>query len=138
MPFIYGGVGNGTTAEIPSNPPSVNMIINAAYHAGYRDLAGFLNGCFIFSVLSASNTSLYVSSRTLYGMVREMPNSNWLYNKIRWMAKVPKRTGVPAVAILVSAVSFYWLPFLQLKKGYALQDVSLQRFQANLPLHGCH
>ena len=114
------------------------MIINAAYHAGYRDLAGFLNGCIIFSVLSASNTSLYVSSRTLYGMVREMPNSNWLYNKIRWMAKVPKRTGVPAVAILVSAVSFYWLPFLQLKKGYALQDVSLQRFQANLPLHGCH
>jgi yeast amino acid transporter len=122
LPYIYGGVGNSTTASSPTNPASANMVINAVYAQGYKGLAGFLNGCLIFSVVSASNTSLYVSSRTLYGMIREMPDTNWFYNKIRWISKVP-RTGVPAVAILISAVAFYWLPFLQLKEGYALQDV---------------
>jgi amino acid transporter len=124
LPYIYGGVGNSTIGQMPSNPTSVSMIINAAYDAGHRNMAGFLNGCLIFSVISASNTSLYVASRTLYGMIREMPDTNWLYSKIRWISRVQKLTGVPVIALLVSAISFCWLPFLQLEEGYALQDVS--------------
>jgi yeast amino acid transporter len=121
---LYGGVANSTTSQFPHNPRSVNMIINISYKAGYRGFTSFLNSCFIFSVLSASNTALYVSSRTIYGIVREMPDTNSLNRKIRWISRVPPNTGVPAAAIAVSAISFVWLPFLQLKRGYALQTVS--------------
>ena len=124
LAYIYGGIGDSTTSAMADHPSSVNMAIIAVYEGGYKKLAGFLNGCLIFSVLSASNTSLYVSSRTLYGMVRVLPDTNWTYQKIRWLSLVTKRTGVPAPALLVSAVSFFWLPFLQLKQGYALQHVS--------------
>jgi amino acid transporter len=30
---------------------------------------------------------------------------------------------VPAAALFFSAVSFFWLPFLHLKAGYAIEDV---------------
>ncbi|KAL2011103.1 hypothetical protein VTN00DRAFT_3821 [Thermoascus crustaceus] len=124
LPPIYGGVGNSTTAALPIDPPlSTSMVIVAAWKAGHHNIAGFLNGCFIFSVLSASNTSLYVSSRTLYGLTREMPDTNWVNRQIKRLSLVVKETGVPAAALLFTAVSFIWLPFLQLKGGYALNDL---------------
>jgi yeast amino acid transporter len=120
LPLIYGDpVAKNSTMS----PPTSSVIIFTTFLAGYQSLAGFLNGCLIFSVLSASNTSLYVSSRTLYGITREMPDTNWLNKQIRRLSLVAPRTGVPAAALLFSAVSFFWLPFLQLKGGYALQDV---------------
>ena len=100
------------------------MVIIAIWSAGYRKLAGFINGCLIFSVLSSSNTSLYVSSRTLYGLVREMPGTNWINMKLKVLSLVERHTAVPTVALFVSAVSFFWLPFLQLKGGYSIQNVS--------------
>jgi amino acid transporter len=124
LPYIYGGAGNKTTAT-PNNPRSTSLLINAAWGAGYPTMASILNGCLIFSVLSASNTSLYVSSRTLYGLTREIPDTNWFNRQIRWLSLVAKGTGVPAASLLFSAVSFFWLPFLQLKKGYALEEVSV-------------
>lgn len=122
LPPIYGDpVAKNSTMTM--NPPTSNVVIFTTFLAGYQSLAGFLNGCLIFSVLSASNTSLYVSSRTLYGITREMPGTNWLNRQIKLLSLVAPRTGVPAAALLFSAVSFFWLPFLQLKSGYALQDL---------------
>jgi len=126
LPMIYEGLANSTTtASGPTTPPnSTSLAVTAAWAAGYHNLAGFLNGCLIFSVLSASNTSLYVSSRTLYGLTREIPDTNWLGRKLHNLSFVVRQTGVPATALLFSAISFFWLPFLQLKAGYAIQDVS--------------
>jgi yeast amino acid transporter len=126
LPMIYQGVANSTSsANGPTTPPnSTSLAVSAAWAAGYQKLAGFLNGCLIFSVLSASNTSLYVSSRTLYGLTREIPDTNWFGNKLRGLSLVVRQTGVPAAALVFSAVSFFWLPFMQLKAGYAIQDVS--------------
>jgi amino acid transporter len=122
LPLIYGDpVAKNSTMNM--NPPTTSVIIFTTFLAGYQSLAGFLNGCLIFSNLSAANTSLYVSSRTLYGITREMPDTNWLNKQIRRLSLVVPRTGVPAAALLFSAVSFFWLPFLQLKGGYALQDL---------------
>jgi amino acid transporter len=123
LPLIYGGGknSNGTTAGPPN---STSIIVNAAWEAHHKKLAGFLNGCLIFSVLSASNTSLYVSSRTLYGLTRDIPDTNWFGKKLNRLSLVVPQTGVPAAALLFSAVSFFWLPFLQLKAGYAIGDVS--------------
>ncbi|KAL1979980.1 hypothetical protein VTN96DRAFT_4845 [Rasamsonia emersonii] len=123
LPYIYSGAGNSTTASPPLNPPSNSMVIIAAWKSGNQNFAGFLNACLIFSALSASNTSLYVGSRTLYGITREMPDTNWFNRRIKRLSLVVKGTGVPAAALLFSAVSFFWLPFLQLKGGYALEDL---------------
>jgi yeast amino acid transporter len=122
LPLVYGGHGgNSTTALGPPN--SNSLAVNAAWAAGHHKLAGFLNGCLIFSVLSASNTSLYVSSRTLYGMAREIPDTNWVGRRLGSLSAVFRETGVPAAALFFSAVSFFWLPFLQLKAGYAIPEV---------------
>jgi amino acid transporter len=125
LPEIFGGVGNSSAGhdQTTSAPKAASFIINAALVAGYSDIAGFLNGCLIFSVLSASNTCLYVSSRTLYGMARAIPDTNWLGRKLNHLSLVVRQTGVPAAALLFSSVSFFWLPFLQLQRGYAIQDV---------------
>jgi amino acid transporter len=125
LPQIEGGVGNSSTSleQATSPPRSASFVINATLAAGYYDLAGFLNGCLIFSVLSTSNTCLYVASRTLYGMAREIPDTNWLGRKLNRLSLVVRQTGVPPAALLFSSVSFFWLPFLQLQRGYAIQEV---------------
>lgn len=123
LPLIYGG-GKNSNGTMDGPPNSTSLIVNAAWEAGHKSLAGFLNGCLIFSVLSASNTSLYVSSRTLYGLTRDIPDTNWFGRRLNKLSLVVRKTGVPAAALLFSAVSFFWLPFLQLKAGYAIGDVS--------------
>ncbi|KAL9015625.1 MAG: hypothetical protein Q9185_006982 [Variospora sp. 1 TL-2023] len=42
----------------------------AVENAGIRALPGFLDACFIFSALTAANTALYVSSRTLFTLAQ--------------------------------------------------------------------
>jgi yeast amino acid transporter len=127
LPQIYEGLANSNnnSSSGPITPPnSTSLAVNAAWAAGYHNIAGFLNGCLIFSVLSASNTSLYVSSRTLFGLTHDVPGTNWFGKRVNKLSLVVRQTGVPAAALLFSAVSFFWLPFLQLKAGFAIQDVS--------------
>ena len=133
LPVIYGGVGNSTATSTTSDTTtgSSSMIIIAAVKAGIANMPGFLNGCLLFSVLSASNTSLYVASRTLYGLTRKIPRSANPFMKIfHSFSFVIPSTGVPAAALIVSAISFFWLPFLQLKGGYAIQAVSRSKLSS--------
>lgn len=128
LPFVYGGISNGTdvsnsNATDVGLPNSNSMTVLAAWQANLPTAAGFLNGCLIFSVLSAANSSLYVASRTLYGLTRTVPQTNWFGRQIHKLSVVEPKTGVPIAALLVSAVSFFWLPFLQLKGGYGIQVV---------------
>ncbi|PWY70286.1 hypothetical protein BO94DRAFT_268736 [Aspergillus sclerotioniger CBS 115572] len=99
---------------------SSSMVIIAALNAKDKRLAGFLNGCLFFSVLSAANTSLYVASRTLYGMADKMPR-NWI---TRSLSTVSKKNQVPVAALLVSMLSFYWVPFLRLKDCYVAEQIT--------------
>jgi len=132
LPAIYGGIGNNTVPQSTEDPQSTSMLVIAAWEAGYKDLAGFLNGCLIFSVLSASNTSLYVASRTLYGLTREADKHK--LRAIHVMSTVVPKTGAPAAAVVVSALSFFWLPFLQLKGGYTIQRVSVSKLEISCQL----
>lgn len=91
-----------------------------------------LNGCLLFSVIYSANTSLYMSSRMLYGLAMGVPQTNWVGRQIHRLSLVVPRTGVPGPAVVVSAVAFVWLPFLQLKKGYAISDVS--SYQTSRPM----
>lgn len=85
-------------------------------------MPGFLNGCLIFAALSAANTSLYIASRALYGMTRAINPWKW-FGWLKLLGTVWHKSGVPMWALVASALSFGWLPFLQLKGGYAIADV---------------
>ncbi len=128
LPLIYGGINQAKGEPIHN---SRAVIVIAALRAGYTRSAGLLNGCMIFSALSASNTSLYVASRTLYGMTRKINPWKW-FGFLKFLGSVWHKTGVPMWALFVSFIAFYWLPFLQLHGGYAIADVSGNRQHSDM------
>lgn len=100
------------------------IIVVAAFNAGRKKIAGLLNGCMIFSALSVANSSLYMASRVLYGMTRDIhPRSPFAI--FRGLGGVWNPTGVPVRALVVSFLGFVWLPFIRLKGGIAIEDVGL-------------
>lgn len=101
---------------------STAIIVVAAFQAGKKRLAGLLNGCMIFSALSAANTSLYISSRVLYGMTRDI-NPQSRLAVFSGLSRVWHKTGVPVRALWLSFISFVWLPFLRWKGGISVTDV---------------
>ena len=98
------------------------IVVIAALRAKDHNIAGFLNGCMMFSALSAANTSLYIASRVLYGMTRKIDQFSKL-RALRGLGSVWNRTGVPVRALCASFVAFVWLPFLRLKALVAIDTV---------------
>jgi amino acid transporter len=125
LPQIGIGTSNGTATADKAPPQSSNMAVLVIWDAGFESLAGFINACLIFSLVSVSNTSMYVASRTLYGMTRKIWAENIVAKVLRSFSIVVPKTGVPAAALMVSAISFVWMPFVEYRKGYATQAVSI-------------
>ena len=102
-----------------------SLLVLAAQEAGHKHAAGVWNGFLILSSLSAANTCLYVASRTLYGLCRDLPQDQKSRLR-RWAAKLgalDPRTRVPFWALIASTLVFFWLPFLHLQKGASAQNV---------------
>lgn len=103
-----------------------SVLVLVAKVNNYVTVASVWNGFLIFSSLSAANTCLYVASRALYGLCRDLPQNETAQWK-RWPARLgalDPRTRVPFWALLASLALFFWLPFLNLRKGTSSQDVS--------------
>ena len=116
LPPVYGGI----SMHQPPKPRTRTIIMLTALQAGYPNIAGLFNGALLYSAVSAANTNLYISSRTLYGMTRRpAPNFNWL----RVLASVWHKNGVPMVALLISAIFFIWLPIVAVRGGYSIAEV---------------
>ena len=113
-------VSDLSNIEVKLNSQAV--IVIAALRAGHTKMAGLLNGCMIFSALSAANTSLYVASRVLYGMTEKVDRFSKI-GFLQGLGSVWNRTGVPVRALCVSFIAFVWLPFLRLKGGIGVSDV---------------
>lgn len=115
LPLIWGtdDVGNVGNSK-PTNPESSSATIIAIWNKN-RGLADVANACLIFSILSSANTCLYIASRTMYGVTYHLRGTNPFsrYFK-RTVGKVWTPTKVPAMALFISALLFYWLPFLTL------------------------
>ncbi|KAH0840578.1 hypothetical protein AYO21_03907 [Fonsecaea monophora] len=58
-------------ANKASSSASASPFVVAIKLAGINALPGILNGCILLFVFSASNSDLYIASRTLYGLARE-------------------------------------------------------------------
>jgi amino acid transporter len=136
LPEIYSGIGEvNKRAENSTDPLPMTTILAVIAVREWKKLplAGFLNGAIIFSVLSASNTALYIASRTLYGMAFRMDDRG-LARRLRHFSKIDRTTGVPLPALITSWISFIWVPFLSLANDgyvrYASVD-KLVRFSAD-------
>lgn len=124
LPMIYSKGNEGGNGSTRSTHQSTALVVLVAQKYGYRMLPGFLTGCMIFSILNTSNTALYIASRALYGVAREISPKRGPMSWISRPGTVNPSTGVPSWALVVSALSFLWLPFVYLRKDVAAQDVS--------------
>ncbi|EXJ60825.1 hypothetical protein A1O7_04978 [Cladophialophora yegresii CBS 114405] len=90
-------------ANKASSSASASPFVVAVKIAGIKALPGILNGCILLFVFSASNSDLYIASRTLYGLACEG-------NAPRLFKRTDAR-GVPIFALGLSA-AFALLAFM--------------------------
>lgn len=108
-------------------PSLVSVFVLAAKEARTTwGLEGMFTGFFVITAWSAANTSLYVCSRTLYGLTaplaprpgqyRSDPRSrlSWTFG---WLALTTDTAKVPFYAVVFSVVVFFWIPYLPLWSG---------------------
>lgn len=82
-------------ANTKSNSAAASPFVVAIQNAGIKGLPGFVNALILIFVFSASNSDLYIATRTLYGIA--------LQGKApRIFAKTDRR-GVPYVALALSS-----------------------------------
>ncbi|EXK25062.1 hypothetical protein FOMG_18250 [Fusarium oxysporum f. sp. melonis 26406] len=75
------------------------------------------NAFILFTALTCANTNLYVASRTLYGMAKNVHDKNIFLNFFASFKQTDDHF-VPFRAVVVSAVLFIWLPFLQIPDDF--------------------
>jgi yeast amino acid transporter len=115
-----------STEQAAALPETHVLIVLAAQAQEETKWAAFFTGCMIFFCLSAANTALYISSRTLYGLTRSISiqDQKWYLKWLSIFGTTTPVSRVPGWALLVSAVAFCWLPLLHINKGLSSQDVS--------------
>ncbi|CZR51546.1 uncharacterized protein PAC_01423 [Phialocephala subalpina] len=120
---LFSGAMNNTSNS--TTIQSTAIVIVATMHANIPALPSILNIGLIFAVLSTSNTSLYVASRTLFGITRGI-NPKHPSRAMRWLSRLSRtspRSKVPTNALAFSAAFFCWIPFLRLSKSYTDQEI---------------
>nr|RBQ95655.1 hypothetical protein FVER53263_12424 [Fusarium verticillioides] len=70
------------------------------------------NSFILFTALTCANTNLYVASRTLFGITRNIRSGDSMPAALAWFG-VTDRDRVPLRAMVVTALAFIWVPFLQ-------------------------
>lgn len=123
---------NDTLAK-PSGPGFYAVVVIAAREYGSPSAGWFFNACIIYFCISASNTALYVASRTLFGLTRgidRIDNPSWILKVFKYFGVTSPYAQVPHWALLFSAIAFYWLPFLQMRQGYSSQEVYISPMEA--------
>lgn len=125
LPSVPHRIAHGSLTIAPStNTTQTNaIVVIAILNANKPDLPGFLNGCLIMAVLSAANTALYVASRTLFGLTRELDPHNRYWGWVSKLSTTTHTRRVPAAALFASALAFCWVPLLHLTKSYTDQDL---------------
>lgn len=95
-----------------------SAFIIAGKEAKLPGLADFITVGLVISAITAANTILYVASRTLFGLTKEVnagPNSPWTQRFFSFLGKTNRRK-VPMRAIVASCC-FCWIPFLYLSES---------------------
>ena len=85
--------------------------------SAYKIVASILSGFLVYSALSCANTNLYVASRTLYGLTRDLDldGDNFFERLFAHLNQITPTYRVPLWSILLSLIlCASWLPFVKL------------------------
>ncbi|KAF2397984.1 amino acid permease Dip5 [Trichodelitschia bisporula] len=93
--------------KVTTSSASASPFVVAVKLAGIKSLPGILNACILLFVFSASNSDLYIGSRTLYGLASQGKAPAFL-------ARTDRR-GVPVYALGVCAL-FCCLAYMNVAK----------------------
>jgi yeast amino acid transporter len=137
LPSYDGRITAAANSQSNSMTPptkSSSLVIIAALNAGEVPMSNVLLSFLIMAVLSAANTALYVSSRTLWGLAcnldPQLSRSRYIF--WRWLSKLSNTTPgakVPGWALIVCALGFWWLlPFSRLANPSSAVNVSSRLF----------
>ena len=118
LAIIYGGVGAHWN---PDAPQTRGLLAVAMLELDRPAACSVISAILIYMALSAANTSLYVASRTLYGLT--YAPSAQAKPLIKYLGTLWHRNRVPMFALLVSALAFVWIPLLHLVCGYTIVNV---------------
>jgi yeast amino acid transporter len=128
----YNGLGMGQLVSGNDSLSTGNSSSTMSYSAPVVAMrAARLSGAvwtafFVFFMLSSANTALYVASRAFYGMTRSLQidsYSSWFERTLAATAVVQSTTLSPEWPLLISALLFFWLPFIRLDTGYSRLEV---------------
>jgi yeast amino acid transporter len=119
-PHKWGEYANHDSAAAP---------IIALLQVGLTVAPQVINGILIYAGISTANTALYVASRTLYGLTRDLSSTSES-KMVRLFAKlntVSPTTRIPVWALIVSCLVFScWTPFIDINNfnGIGAKEVS--------------
>ncbi|KFA60081.1 hypothetical protein S40285_09268 [Stachybotrys chlorohalonatus IBT 40285] len=102
-----------------------SMFVIIADEAEIPGLSHIFNGIIVFTALTCANTNLYVASRCLFGLTTRLEGGGRQPPHIRILAVFGKtnKRGVPVNAVIVSALAFCWVPFMQLIRASPIDVV---------------
>ena len=109
------------TSSLPSNNTSSPTIL--AMESVNSNLAGFVNACLIFSVISAGNSAVYYSSRTLWGLTYNLQGRSRISRWFKKLSPLMASSGTPIRTIFFTWLLFFWIPWLQLVPSNARVSV---------------
>ena len=113
-------IGNSNTSNSTAYYSAFVISAKRSAISGHQGLADFINVCLLFTQLTAANTTLYVASRTLFSLTKDIHahESSPRITKILAFFGQTNRRKVPMRALGASCL-FCWVPFLYLKDSDA-------------------
>lgn len=134
LPRVSWLVSKTSNTGILLKGTSNSAFIIAGKEAELPGLAAFITVGLVISALTAANTTLYVASRTLFGLTRRVkagPDSPWIEKFFSYLGKTNHRK-VPMRAIVASCC-FCWVPFLYLSNSDG-SGTSIGAVRSHFPL----
>lgn len=107
------------TECIGQSSSSTSAFVAIAKLSEIPHLENIFNAFLVFTCLTCANTNLYVASRALFGLTSQLDGGTgqpWPLRLLAWFGRTNRRR-VPMRAMILSAVAFCWVPFLQLSGG---------------------
>ena len=113
-------LGSSNTSNSPEYYSAFVISANNSAISGHKGLADFISVCILFTALTAANTTLYVASRTLFSLTKDInahEGSPRITKILAFFGKTNNRK-VPMRALAASCF-FCWVSFLNLKNSGA-------------------
>jgi amino acid transporter len=122
------------------NPGSHSAFVMIAAGSEIPHLATVFNVFLVFTCASCAATNLYISSRALFGLTSQIKGGKGQRWHLRILAKLGKtdHRKVPRQAVVLSAVAFCWIPFLQLVRGSEKAETSISMVGIAGPFRPAH